>query len=48
VGHRGIGYGSRVEEGDLKAPADAIYVERVRRARALTIGERIDTSIELF
>lgn len=28
--------------------ADAIYADKVRRARALTIGERIDTSIELF
>ena len=35
-------------ESDIKALADAIYVDRVRRARALSIGERIDTSIELF
>lgn len=35
-------------EKDFKALADAIYADKVRRARGLTIGERIDTSIELF
>ena len=28
--------------------ADSIYVDKVRRACQLTMGERIDTSIELF
>ncbi len=28
--------------------ADSIYARKVRRARALTVGERIDTGIELF
>jgi len=35
-------------EKDIQALADAIYADKVRRARRLTIGERIDTSIELF
>ncbi len=35
-------------EGEIKALADAIYIDRVRRARRLSIGERFDTSIELF
>lgn len=34
---------------DLIEPlADAIYADKVRRARTLSIGERIDTSFELF
>ena len=37
-----------MNEADIKPLADAIYADKVRRARALTIGERIDTSIELF
>lgn len=28
--------------------ADAIYAEKVRRARTLTVGERMETGIELF
>lgn len=35
-------------ESTIKPLADAIYADKVRRARALTTGERIDTSIELF
>jgi len=37
-----------MNDADIKPTADAIYADKVRRARALTIGERIDTSIELF
>ena len=37
-----------MNDADIKPLADALFVEKVRRARALTIGERIDTSIELF
>jgi hypothetical protein len=37
-----------VNEADIKSLADAIYADKVRRARALTEGERIDTAIELF
>ncbi|MBL9131688.1 MAG: hypothetical protein JNG86_10840 [Verrucomicrobiaceae bacterium] len=37
-----------MNDADIKPMADAIYADKVRRARALTIGERIDTSIELF
>ena len=37
----------RMEE-NIKALADAIYADKVRRARALSVGERIDTAIELF
>jgi len=29
-------------------PWHAIYADKVRRARALSVGERIDTAIELF
>lgn len=39
--HRGM-------EENIKALADAIYADKVRRARALSVGERIDTAIELF
>lgn len=35
-------------EENIKALADAIYADKVRRARGLSIGERIDTAIELF
>lgn len=28
--------------------ADAIYADKVRRARAMTVGERMETGIELF
>ena len=35
-------------EENIKALADAIYADKVRRARALSVGERIDTAIELF
>ncbi len=35
-------------ENDIKALADAIYRDKVRRARALTEGARFDTGIELF
>ncbi len=35
-------------EENIKALADAIYVDKVRRARSLSMGERIDTAIELF
>ncbi|HRQ89612.1 MAG TPA: hypothetical protein PLA50_12490 [Bacteroidia bacterium] len=35
-------------EEQIRELADAIYVEKVRRARALTVGERIATGIELF
>ena len=35
-------------ETDIKALADAIYVAKVKRARRLTVGERLDTAIELF
>ncbi len=35
-------------EQHIKLLADAIYAGKVRRARALSIGERIDTAIELF
>jgi len=37
----------RMEE-NIKALADAIYADKVRRARRLSVGERIDTAIELF
>ncbi len=37
-----------MNEADIKPLADAIYADKVRRARALTEGERIDTAIELF
>jgi len=33
---------------DIRKLADAIYVEKVRRARTLTVGERIATGIALF
>jgi len=35
-------------EENIKALADAIYADKVRRARRLSLGERIDTAIELF
>ena len=35
-------------ESTIKPLADAIYADKVRRARGLTMGERIDTAIELF
>lgn len=35
-------------EKEIPALANAIYADKVRRARTLTVGERIDTSIELF
>lgn len=35
-------------EENIKALADAIYADKVRRARRLSVGERIDTAIELF
>ncbi len=35
-------------EENIKALADAIYADKVRRARRLSMGERIDTAIELF
>ncbi|MFN7561481.1 MAG: hypothetical protein ACK5TH_06860 [Prosthecobacter sp.] len=37
-----------MNDADIKPMADAIFADKVRRARALTIGDRIDTSIELF
>ncbi len=37
-----------MNEAHIKPLADAIYADKVRRARALTVGERIDTAIELF
>jgi Rv0078B-related antitoxin len=37
-----------VNEAHIKPLADAIYADKVRRAQALTEGERIDTAIELF
>lgn len=37
-----------MNEAHIKPLADAIYADKVRRARALTAGERIDTAIELF
>jgi len=35
-------------EEKIQELADSIYIRKVRRARALTVGERIDTGIELF
>jgi len=37
-----------MNDSDIKPLADAIYIDRVRRALRLTEGQRIDTSIELF
>lgn len=36
------------KEQEIRETADAIYREKVRRARALTVGERVATGIELF
>jgi len=33
---------------NIQELADSIYARKVRRARAMTVGERIDTGIELF
>ena len=35
-------------EENIKAMADAICADKVRLARGLSVGERIDTAIELF
>lgn len=35
-------------DGDISKLAEAIYREKVLRARKLTVGERIATGIELF
>ncbi len=35
-------------ESTIQALADAIYADKVRRARGLSEGERMDTAIELF
>jgi hypothetical protein len=35
-------------ESTIQPLADAIYADKVRRARGLTMAERIDTAIELF
>ena len=35
-------------ENEIQQLADDIYRRKVKRARQLTVGERIDTAIELF
>jgi hypothetical protein len=37
-----------MEDQQIKELADAIYVEKIRRARAMTVGERMEAGIELF
>jgi len=37
-----------MDEQKIKELADAIYVEKIRRARAMTPGERMEAGIELF
>ncbi len=36
------------QENEIRELADAIYREKVLRARTLTVGERVETGIELF
>jgi len=36
------------QENEIRELADAIYREKVLRSRALTVGERVATGIELF
>lgn len=36
------------KEQEIRQTADAIYRDKVRRARALTVSERVETGIELF
>jgi len=37
-----------MDEQKIKELADAIYVEKIRRARAMTPGERMEAGIQLF
>ncbi len=37
-----------MEDQQIQHLADAIYVEKVRRARTMTPGERMEAGIELF
>jgi hypothetical protein len=37
-----------MDEQKIKELADAIYAEKIRRARAMTPGERMEAGIELF